>query len=155
MKKLIIVTVLFISLSGCSKHESNEAPMSLVKVTHPTPSLINSDHRADDSSLLNDIEKDVEGYEELYDAAIVKNDNQILVAYKVKHLQRFHMKKIEKKLTDSLEKKYQDEEFIVSSDYKIFLEVVELHEKMKNPDYNSDEAEKKFKKIVEMQKELT
>ncbi|MBN6887514.1 GTPase involved in cell partitioning and DNA repair [Cytobacillus horneckiae] len=155
MKKIIGMVLIIMLITGCSKHESEEAPLSLVKVTHPTPSLIQSDHRDDDAELLQSIEKDVEDYKELYDAAIVKNKDQILVAYKVKHLQRFHMKKIEKKLKDSLEKDYPDVEFIVSSDFKIFLEVVELHEKMKSPEFDVKKAEKKFNNIVELQKELT
>ena len=39
------------------------------------------------------------------------------------------MKKIEKEVNDILEKKYPDEDFIVSSDYKIFLEADRLGRK--------------------------
>lgn len=84
-------------------------------------------------NLVENIEHDVEKMKELYDVAVVKSNGDTLVAYKVKHLQRFHMKKIEKKMTKMLEEKYPDENFIVSSDYKIFIEAVELQEKMKDP----------------------
>ena len=43
------------------------------------------------------------------------------------------MKKIEKEVNEMLEKKYPDEDFIVSSDYKIFLEAVQIEEKLKDP----------------------
>ncbi|WP_205416557.1 hypothetical protein, partial [Escherichia coli] len=59
--------------------------------------------------LVASIEHDVESMKELYDVAIVKGKKDTLVAYKVKHLYRFSMKKIEKKLNDMLEDKYPQE----------------------------------------------
>ncbi len=50
-----------------------------------------------------------------------KQEKKIIVAYKVKHLQRFHMKKIEKDSWPKIWKKsFLRMIFIVSSDYKIF-----------------------------------
>jgi hypothetical protein len=85
---------------------------------------------------------------------VVKNGKKIIVAYKVKHLQRFHMKKIEKTVTENLEEKFPKNDFIVSSDYKIFLESVRLNELLKKKDVPEKKARKKFKEIEELQKEL-
>ena len=68
------------------------------------------------------IKKDVEHLDYIYDVAVIKGENEDLVVYKVKHFQRFQMKKIEKEVNEILEKRYPEENFIVSSDYKIFLE---------------------------------
>ncbi|MCA1027501.1 YhcN/YlaJ family sporulation lipoprotein [Cytobacillus kochii] len=155
MPKYLLLLISLFLITGCSKHDSNEAPLSLIKATNPTPSLIHSESRSTDEDMLQSIEKDIEKQKELYDAAIVKNDDTVLIAYKVRHLQRFHMKKIEKDVKGKLEDKYPDVKFIVSSDFKIFLEVVELHEQMKNPNFSAKKAEKKFEKIVKLKKELT
>jgi hypothetical protein len=78
-----------------------------------------------------------------------------LVVYKVKHLQRFRMKTIEKNITNHLEKKYPKEDFIVSSDYKIFLEAVRLKDDMKKRKITEKKAEKRFKEIVSLTEEMT
>ncbi len=65
------------------------------------------------------------------------------------------MKKIEKEVTEMLEKKYPDENFVVSSDYKIFLEAFRLGEKMKEPNFSNEEAQKRLDEIIELKKELT
>jgi hypothetical protein len=65
------------------------------------------------------------------------------------------MKRIEKKMTKMLEEKYPEENFTVSSDYKIFIEAVELQEKMKDPDFSDKKAKKKLDKIIKLQKEMT
>jgi hypothetical protein len=54
-----------------------------------------------------------------------------------------------------LEKKYPDENFILSSDYKIFLETVRLKEKLSNHSISKKDAEKEFKDIVKLKKEKT
>jgi hypothetical protein len=64
------------------------------------------------------------------------------------------MKKIEKDLNKLLEKKYPEENFTTSSDYKIFLETVRLDERMKSPEFTHQKAEKRFNEIVKMTKEL-
>ena len=78
-----------------------------------------------------------------------------MVAYKVKQMKRFKMKKIEKELNKKLTEKYSDRKFIVSSDFKIFLEAVELNEDLKDKKYSREKARKRFKKIIKLEKEKT
>ncbi|HYK73361.1 MAG TPA: hypothetical protein VEV44_09605 [Pseudoneobacillus sp.] len=87
--------------------------------------------------------------------AVIKGKKDTLVVYKVKHLHRFRMKQIEKKINKHLENKYPDEDFTVSSDYKIFMEALELKEKVKKPDYPKDKAERELQKIIKLKEELT
>ncbi len=155
MKKIILFSFFLLIMSGCSHHDSQNATMSLIKEIHPTPAIIGSGENKD-MDMLNKVKEDVESMEELFDVAVIKGEKEILVAYKVKHLQRFHMKGIEKKLNKMLEEDYPDEDFIVSSDYKIFLEAVELHDKMEgDKQYSEEKAQKKFDKIIKLKKEMT
>lgn len=141
-------------VGGCNNDGPKESGISLLKTTNPTPVTIGKNTKKE-LDLIKSVEKDIEGFKELYDVAVIKGKEDILVAYKVKHMQRFHMKKIEKKMNKLLEDKYPDENFIVSSDYKIFLEAVELEENMKDPNYSQKDAEKKLQEIIKLKKELT
>lgn len=151
---LFIAVVLGIFLSACNNDGPREAGLSLIKTTHPKPISLKDDSKKEEK-LVNDIEKDVESFKELYDVSVIKGKNDILVSYKVRHMQRFHMKRIEKKIKNLLEKNYPDENFTISSDYKIFLEAVELEENLKNPNYSKEKAEKKLQEIIKLKEELT
>ena len=153
IKYFCMAAFIFVGLLGCSQNDSNESELALIKTTNPSPVVIenNTENKLD---LVESIKKDIESIKELYDVAIVKGEEDTLVAYKVKHLQRFHMKKIEKKMNDMLEKKYPDENFTVSSDYKIFLEAVKLNEKMEDPDYPKKKANKRLKEIIKLKNEM-
>ncbi|WP_338449018.1 sporulation protein [Niallia oryzisoli] len=157
-KQTILCVFIMICLSviaaGCNtqRNQSSQDYMSLMQTTNPAPRTVASDSKPD---LIKEIEEDVESHKDLYDVAVIKGKKHILVVYKVKHMQRFHMKTIEKEVNEKLEKKYPDENFIVSSDYKIFLEAVRLGEKMKDPKYPDKKADEELEKIVKLKKELT
>lgn len=156
MKKLLIVCVLgtIVMFTGCNNDGPKESGMALLTKTNPSPISFQRNTKKE-LDLIGSIEMDIEGFEELYDVAVVKGQKDILVAYKVKHMKRFHMKKIEKKVNKLLEEKYPEENFIVSSDYKIFLEAVELEKNMKDPNYSPKKAEEKLQEIIKFKKELT
>lgn len=157
MTKLFSLTcIIFITaaLTSCNTDATQNSGMSLIQKSDPDP-IILDEKTKDKNKLVASIKKDVAKFEELYDVAVIKGEEEILVAYKVKHLQRFKMVKIEQKMNKMLEEKYPKENFIVSSDYKIFLEAVELNDKMKNPDYSKKDAKKKLEEIIELKKELT
>jgi LAS superfamily LD-carboxypeptidase LdcB len=156
MKFLIfnMIAALCLLATGCQgENMEEESRMALIKTTNPSPQVINSNQK--DQDLVENVKKDVMSYKEIFDVAVVKGKKDILVVYKVKHLQRFRMKKIEKNINKLLEKKYPDENFTVSSDYKIFLEAVQLKEKMKDPDFSEKDAEDRLKRIISLKKELT
>lgn len=156
MKKLVyllVVSLLFF-LSACNNDGPKEAGMALLRTTNPSPMSLERNTK-EELDLVGKIEVDVESFKELYDVSVLKGKEDILVVYKVRHMQRFHMKKIEKKVNKMLEEKYPDENFIVSSDYKIFLEAVELEENLKDPNYSPKKAEEKLREIIRLKKELT
>lgn len=156
MKKYLCLLVVSMAVlfSGCNNDGPKESGMALLKTTNPSPISFQKNTKKE-LDLIGSIEMDIEGFKELYDVAVVKGKEDILVAYKVRHMQRFHMKKIEKKVNELLESKYPDENFIVSSDYKIFLEAVELEKNMQNPNYSPKKAEEKLQEIIKLKKELT
>ncbi|WP_135122089.1 sporulation protein [Jeotgalibacillus proteolyticus] len=105
--------------------------------------------------MVTTIKDHVEKTEELYDTIVIAAEDQILVSYKVHHLNRFKMKSIEKKLEKWLQEKYPDKTVDLSSDYKIFLESHKLMTKWKNNEVTKEEAEKKLDKIVKLKNEMT
>ena len=151
---LICMMLLTVALSSCNTDATQNSGMSLFQKSDPDPISLDEKTKAK-NKLVSSIKKDVAKFEELYDVAVIKGEEEILVAYKVKHMQRFKMVKIEQKMNKMLEEKYPKENFIVSSDYKIFLEAVELNDKMKNPDFTKKDAQKKLEEIIKLKKELT
>ncbi|NHC40222.1 sporulation protein [Bacillus sp. MM2020_1] len=153
--KVIHYWILFaclLLLSSCSQNQQvKDSQLTLMKTTNPSP-IVTEKHES--KNHVKAIEQDVSVFPELYDVAVVKGKKDTLVVYKVKHLYRFRMKKIEKNINKMLEEKYPKENFTISSDYKIFLETVRLDEKMKTSKFSDQRAEKRFKEIVNMTKEL-
>nr|WP_042356673.1 YhcN/YlaJ family sporulation lipoprotein [Bacillus rubiinfantis] len=147
MSRGLLFIVCICLLSACNQNqEEKNSQLALMKTTNPGPVVTdNQGHGLGEA-----IKREVSSYPELYDVAVVKGKKNILVVYKVKHLQRFRMKKIEKNVTNSLEKQYPNENFTVSSDYKIFLEAVRLEEKIKTGEFPQKQAEKRLKEIVNM-----
>ncbi|MEH6943486.1 sporulation protein [Bacillus sp. JJ722] len=141
-------------IMGCEgANKKGEAKMALFKTTNPHPAVLYE--TPEEFKFAEELHKYVLSFPDIYDAAIITGKKRVLVAYKVKHMKRFKMKKIEKDLNKKLEEKYKDHNFTVSSDYKIFLEAVELNESLKDENYPRDKARKEFGKIIKLKKEMT
>lgn len=156
ISKSLKIAVILLALSACSfddGKEHDESDSALLKTTSPPP--IELKEREEDKSVAYQVREEVSKIDEIYDVAVVEGDKKIIVAYKVKHLQRFKMKKIEKELTKKLNKEYPEDKFIVSSDYKIFLEAVRLKEDLDDDNLSNKEAAKRFKKIIRLKEEMT
>jgi len=148
---IMLLTAFLLLTAGCSQ-KGHQDRLALIKATNPAPLHIS---KQDSANAVQSIKKDVRSFPEIYDVAVIKGKRTTLIAYKVKHMQRFRMKAIEKRLNNRLEKKYPNEKFTVSSDYKIFLEVIRLQEKMKNRDISKKQAEKRMNKIIKLSEEMT
>lgn len=147
----LAIAMFFTMVSGCSGDSSSkEARMSLVQSVDQDPVYLGDSSKAP----LEEIKKKVASHKEIYDVAVIQKDKDILVAYKVKHMQRFRMKSIESKLDKELKKNFKSYNFTVSSDMKIFLETVELIVNVKDKDYSKKKAEKWFDKIMKLKKEM-
>lgn len=149
----LILFVGLLLLTACGTNQKvKDSQLALIKTTNPTPVVTDQNKKPNH---VEEIKKDVSSFPEIYDVAVVKGQKNTLVAYKVKHLQRFRMKKIEKNVNKMLEKKYPKENFTVSSDYKIFLEAVRLDERMKEKKFSKKQAEKQLRRIIKMTKDMT
>jgi hypothetical protein len=139
-------------LAACTQNQPvKESKLALMKTTNPTPLTT---ERKKNRNRAEDIKKDVSSLPEVYDVAVIKGEKDTLVVYKVKHMQRFKMKTIEKNLNKKLEEKHPKENFTVSSDYKIFLEAVRLNEKIKSGSLSHSKAEKRLEEIVKMTEDM-
>jgi hypothetical protein len=150
----LLVLLIGSFLSGCNQggdKTSEESRKSMIQSVNPEATAVEkSEH-----DVAEKVKKDVQSIPAIYDVAVIKGEEDILVAYKVKHMQRYNMKKIEKEINKKLEKNYPKENFIVSSDFKIFIEAIELKDRMKDKDYSSKDAEERLKKIIKFKKERT
>lgn len=149
--QLQIIGIICFLLSACGLNQGKDSQGALMKTTNPAPIHIN----AEKQSHVEKIKDDISSFPEVYDVAVIKGKKDTLVVYKVKHMYRFRMDAIEKKLNKFLEKRYPKENFKVSSDYKIFLEAVRLKEAMGKKDFTDKEAEKRLQKIIKLKDETT
>jgi hypothetical protein len=153
---LLLISIAFAlpyTLVGCSQNEAEEdSRRSLIQTTNPSPVQLTNKK---DGDLAEKIKSDVLKFDEIYDVAVIQGKKDTLVVYKVRQLQRFRMNQIEANLNKDLEKKYPEENFTVSSDYKIFMEALELKEKVKDPNFSSEKAENQLQKIIRLKEELT
>ena len=157
MRKFYMVSISMlifsVLLGGCGGDSSSkEAIRSLVSTVDMDPVYLGGDK---EEAPLEKIKKTVADHDEIYDVAVVQNGKEILVAYKVKHMKRFKMASIDKDLTSDLNKKFKGYDISISSDMKIFLEVVELIVQVKDKGYSKDKAKDWFGKIKSLEREMT
>lgn len=146
-----LMVVMFILLSACGQNQNNLSRNALIRTSNPDPVHI----KKGQTKHVEQINSDVLSFPEIYDVAVVKGKKNTLVAYKVKHMHRFGMKGIEKKVKGLLKDKYPKEDFTVSSDYKIYLEAVRLNEDIKNKKISKKKAENRLNKIIGLTEEMT
>jgi len=153
----MIVTAIVCAIcftSGCSNNSHEQkSKTSLVKKTQPAPIEIN--YKEKENSIAFQVREEIKKIDKIYDVAIIEGNKDILVSYKVKHLHRFGMKKIEKDLNKALKEKFPKHTFVVSSDYKIFLEAIRLKEDVEYHNLSNKEAKKRLYKIIKLKKEMT
>ncbi|KUP09009.1 hypothetical protein Q73_04185 [Bacillus coahuilensis m2-6] len=155
MKFFSMFFIVLLLVTGCQSEESfdnKKSQTALIKTTNPSP--VDLDNK-DGISTAQLVKQYVEAKEELYDVAVVEGEKEILVAYKVKHYERFHMKKIEDDLSEALEKKFTEKDILVSSDYKIFLEVVRMEESLNKGELTKKEAKKRLSELVDLKEATT
>lgn len=147
MKKVAWISLLLL-LAGCGP-EHDET--TLIETANPQAVQLDGKH----DGLAAEIKKEADSLDEIYDTAVIKGTKQLLVAYKVRHFNRFQMKKIEKKVNEKVSGLAKNTEVVVSSDYKIFLELVRLKEDMQANKITEKEADKRLEAIVKLKREMT
>ncbi|MCL7745830.1 hypothetical protein [Halalkalibacter alkaliphilus] len=80
------------------------------------------------------------------------NDDNIYLAPRVKHFDRFRLKEIRKTGFDSVKKRYPDATVFLSTDQKIFMELEKLEKELKNRTISEQRLKKELKKLEDMMK---
>jgi Sporulation lipoprotein YhcN/YlaJ (Spore_YhcN_YlaJ) len=153
MKKACLFLMVFLlGVFGCNGTAENSQSHNVTRTGYQQN---NSTLPAYDQSPSKKAEEKVKKMEEVTEVVAVNTDKELLVAFKIKHLQRFRLKKIESKVDKQLKKAFPDHKLTVSSDLKIFIETSKLKDKMKREKLSKKEVSKKIEKITKLSKEQT
>ena len=95
-------------------------------------------------------------FPEIKQAKAISSNGEMIVAFQLKHMQKFFTESIEKKVKEKLKKEFPEKEKIyVSHDLKIWLEVQKLAKDRQTNNLDTKELEKRFKKLNKLRKEKT
>ncbi|WP_408011171.1 YhcN/YlaJ family sporulation lipoprotein [Pseudalkalibacillus sp. A8] len=83
---------------------------------------------------------------EITDVKVVNSEEDMIVAVKPKHLERFQLKSLKKRIKKKLQKQNPDIKVMVSTDQKIFILVDQLENKL-NKKMDRKDIDKEIKKI--------
>ncbi|OAS89523.1 MULTISPECIES: YhcN/YlaJ family sporulation lipoprotein [Metabacillus] len=144
---LFIVVIIGLS-SGCAVNQNqftnNNDDAKIVKV---------STSKQIDQSVANHAKEIVIKEKEISGVKAVNTDQELLLAVKVDHFDRFRLKSIEKKVKLDLEKAYPDHKIIISTDSKMYLELEQLEQKLQKNKTEKKTLKKEFNKIKSLMNE--
>lgn len=150
----MLFLLFFSFLSGCNspldkkvKKEANE------KEEHQTNKkdtpLKNVSMENIDQSIANQAKDQIFNMEEVIDVKAINFDNELYVAAKPEHHERFQLKKLKKEMKQTLKKTYPNLKVYVSMDKKIFMLLDKLETKIKNKEADKKEIKKQLKVVKE------
>lgn len=102
-----------------------------------------------DQSIANQAKDQIFNMEEVIDVKAVNFNNELYVAAKPEHHERFQLKKLKKEMKQTLEKTYPNFKIYVSMDKKIFMLLDKLETKIKNKEADKKEIKKQLKVVKE------
>lgn len=139
-KTLISLLFLIILVIGCNspKDESQKKNDN---------SHIQIAYVQNNQSPSQETKKTVTSMPEITDAKAVNSKDEIFLAVKPKHLERFQLTSLKKKIKKKIEKNNPQMKVTVSTDQKIFTLVGEMESKLKDKKMDSKDIEKELKKI--------
>ncbi|SDL80126.1 YhcN/YlaJ family sporulation lipoprotein [Sediminibacillus halophilus] len=139
--------VFFLSVAGCTDNEDGRSASS-----EPDYDLTQVSNKAEVSQeIANQAKRSVLKNEEVIGARGVNTSEQILVAIEVRQMDRFNLKKLEKRITSDLENKFKEKKVTVSTDKKIYLELDELESQLQTEDLSKkklDQETNRIKKLI-------
>lgn len=95
------------------------------------------------------LKKELEAEKNVEKAIAIFVDEHLLIAVQLNPWQKWQKAKIEEKLQKKYEEQYHNYDVLVSSDYKIYLELAKMNEKQ------DGELNEKIKELKELAKEET
>lgn len=144
-----VVLIFFIIAAGCNQQEDQGK--------HSSPDNLNivqtKRDAAIDQTVANRAKRQVIQRDEVTEVHAVNSKKDLLVAVKLKTLATFNAQQLAEEITKQLEKQYPKHHIQVSSDKKIFNEVVELENQLSQGKAHRKTLEKKMKRIDSFMKQ--
>ncbi|WP_053219856.1 YhcN/YlaJ family sporulation lipoprotein [Virgibacillus senegalensis] len=141
----VLLLTLF-SLAGCGNNNDgrsagNDSNYDLTQVSN----------KADVSQeIANQAKRTLLKNKEVIGARGVNTSDQLLIAIEVRQMDRLRLKKLEKKFTTALQKKFKDKKVTVSTDKKIYLELDELEGQLQTEDVSKKKLQKQTDRIKKL-----
>ncbi|WP_044748647.1 YhcN/YlaJ family sporulation lipoprotein [Bacillus alveayuensis] len=154
LKKLFPVLLVFSILFGCAKEKENQQQSLQNFNITKTSTKETADANLNQSVAKQAVQR-ISKKREIKDVVAVNTKKKLLLAYQVKHLQRFRMKQIEKNIQKELEKIFPHHDVVISSDLKLFWKTEELRRKLNKDGIDEKEVNKQIKKLEKLSNELT
>ncbi|SFJ13750.1 Sporulation lipoprotein YhcN/YlaJ (Spore_YhcN_YlaJ) [Bacillus sp. 71mf] len=150
----MLFLLFFSFLSGCNspldkkvKKEANEKEEH--KTTKKDTQLTQVSMETVDQSIANQAKDQILNMEEVIEVKAVNFNNELYVAAKPEHHERFQIKKLKKEMKQTLEKMYPNLKVYVSMDKKILMLLDKLETKIKNKEADKKEIKKQLKVVKE------
>lgn len=145
IKKLIVLQILLLLIMfGCTNNQTLDSS--------PNEQL-NIQYISHTNEKEHQINQSVNQYfDEVVDLSSITYNNEMIMAIKVDQLSQFNEQKIAKEVESYIKDSYPKIKAKVSSDYKIFLEINRLKDKITNQDLAKTDFNKEFKQIKELTK---
>ncbi|ARK30231.1 YhcN/YlaJ family sporulation lipoprotein [Halalkalibacter krulwichiae] len=140
MKWLVQLLFILCFLTACQMAE----PQQDIKPLQLTNKAVVNQQQADDAK------KIVLSMEEVIDVKGITDENNIYIAPRVKHFDRFRLKEIRKNGHDSIKKRYPDATIHVSTDQKIFMELEKLEKELQQRTISEERFKQRLAKLDEM-----
>ncbi|GAE35848.1 YhcN/YlaJ family sporulation lipoprotein [Halalkalibacter akibai] len=140
MKGLIKGFIVLAVLTGCQMLE----PQQDIRPLELSTNAVIDQESADEAK------KIVLSMEEVTEIKGVSYENEIYLAPRVKHFDRFRLKEIRKTGHQSVKKRYPDATVHVSTDQKIFMELEKLEKELKEKTISEQRLKQKLKHLDEM-----
>lgn len=139
----LTLIVMLILINGCATDNQKKAQPEPTKISYQTESY--------DQTISKRAKKLIEKRDEIPKVVSINTDKDLIVAFKINHLNRFQLKEIEKDIKKQLKKEFKDYKITVSRDTKIFIETERLTNELS--DLDQKKMKKKVKKIIKLSKE--
>ena len=132
MRKILVVVLLFF-LAACGDEV-----------------VIQTNEQQDNKTIQQKIEQKIKEDEAITRANIVSVNNEWLISYEMKPLEKWRKQKHLKSLKKSIEEIDSSQKFIISNDYKLFIESEKLLKKQ-----DDKEIKKRMKELKKLMEEET
>lgn len=137
---MLLVCFVMLTFTGCTQQREEVQPLAI------GTSGVADQSKADEAKRL------LLTMEEVLEVKGVNVDQNIYLAPRVKHFERFNLERIRKEASDKVKGKYPEAKVHVSTDQKLFMELGKLEGQLKNRTISKGRLKKRVKELEEMMK---